>query len=73
MILFGLAPPQGVFALQGGDWLHIVRAADGVALARRVRSGALAFVNQIFHRAGTSSIERRDHAVLVEEVNVVFS
>ena len=68
---FGLPKPQRVFALERGDRL------DGVGAADRLHAGFrepevldLAFVNQILHRPGDVFDRHvRVHAVLIEEVD----
>lgn len=71
--LFGLPPPQRVFALQCGDRLHRVRVADGLrAGLREAEVPDLPPLDQLLDRAG--HLLDRDVAVdtvLVEQVDVV--
>ena len=69
----GLAPPQGVFALKGRDWLHGVCATDRVG--PRLRHAEVADLpgrDQVSHRA-RDVLHRhvRIDAVLVEKVDDV--
>ena len=71
--VLGLAPPQRIFALQRGDRLHRVRAAD------RLHAGFgqaevldLAFADQVLHRA-RDVLDRhvRIDAVLIEQIDAI--
>ena len=72
-IVFRTAPEEGVFALQGGDWLHGVSFADGVYTRfRQAKVLHLALGDQFLHSAG-NFLDRHIwiDAMLVEEIDVV--
>src|SRR5439155_12918986 len=69
--LLGLAVPERVFALHGGNRLNGVRATDGPCCCfRKPEVLDLALLNEVLY--GTRHVFDRDlrvHAMLVEEVN----
>ena len=71
-LLLGLAPPQRVLALNGGDGLHRMCAPNGLrAGLRQPEVPHLPLLDQLLHRAG-DILDRhgRVDPVLIEEVDV---
>ena len=67
----GLPPPERVLALEGGDGLHCMRAADGLhARFRETEVPDLALLDQLLHRPGdVLDWHVRVYPVLIEQVD----
>ena len=71
--MLGRALDEGVFGLDGGDWLYGMGATDiRDARLRQTEMQHLALLNEVFDRTGDVFHRHlRVDAVLVEQINVV--